>query len=235
MKRACFLIIACICILIIASIPSALGYPSAGFDYMANTTATTELEIIGMFTETIIAKGPTTVSRGTPYNFGDSCIKIDTEIVYMNLVGNSSYIGPITIVESPSKASTGAIQQQTAGIDFPADSFFDVYIEIHTALPSPNTTLHNNVPKHMSTIIIQIPPSGSTYEGPQPIPLYNQQDQPIGFMLSTRHRVEPIVGGIAVSIDKLGLLAPYIALAIAVVAIPVGVMYTRKRWFPQKT
>ena len=38
------------------------------------------------------------------------------------------------------------------------------------------------------------------------------------------------VGGIATSVDKLGLLAPYIALAIAVVAITIGTVYAWKRW-----
>lgn len=39
------------------------------------------------------------------------------------------------------------------------------------------------------------------------------------------------VGGIWIPVDKLGLLAPYIALAVAVVAITVGTVYARKRWF----
>ncbi len=40
----------------------------------------------------------------------------------------------------------------------------------------------------------------------------------------------PPVGGIASSVDKLGLLAPYIALTIAVIAITIGAVYARKRW-----
>ena len=48
-----------------------------------------------------------------------------------------------------------------------------------------------------------------------------------GFITVTR----PVpVGGIATPVDKLGLLAPYIALAIAVVAITIGAAYARKRW-----
>jgi len=231
MKKAYFLLIAFAFILTVASVQNAICYPCAGSDYMEHTTATIELEISGMFTETITVNGPTFVSRSDPYNPGDGRIKIDTEIISMNLVGTSNYIGPITIIESPSKKSNGAIQQRTAGIDFPADSFFDVFVEIHTTLPSPNKILHNDDPKHMSTIITKIPPSGSTYEGPQAIPLKNEQDTLIGYMLSTRHKAESIVGGIVIPLDKLGLLAPYIALAIAVIAIPAGVMYTRKRWF----
>ena len=222
--------------LTIASIPEALCYPPAGSDYMEHTTATIELEVTGMFTETITAKGPTTVSRSNPYDPGDGHIKIDTEIISMNLVGSSSYIGPITIIESPSKASTGAIQQQTAGIDFPADSFFDVFIEIHTALPSPNNILHNDDPKFMSTIIYQIPPYGSTYEGPQTIPLKNEQEIIIGFILSTRHKVELVkpVGGtsvpIVVPIDKSAtLLAPYVGLASTIIVATVATAVYAKR------
>jgi len=38
------------------------------------------------------------------------------------------------------------------------------------------------------------------------------------------------VGGIVIPVDKFGLLAPYIALAVAVVAITIGAVYARKRW-----
>lgn len=39
------------------------------------------------------------------------------------------------------------------------------------------------------------------------------------------------VGGILIPVDKLALLAPYIALGVAVVAVTIGVTYARKRWF----
>lgn len=38
------------------------------------------------------------------------------------------------------------------------------------------------------------------------------------------------VGGFGVAVDKLGLLAPYIALAVAIVVIAMGAVYARKRW-----
>ena len=44
------------------------------------------------------------------------------------------------------------------------------------------------------------------------------------------HRVTSPVGGIWVPVDKLGLMAPYIALAIAVVAVALGAVSARKRW-----
>jgi len=39
-----------------------------------------------------------------------------------------------------------------------------------------------------------------------------------------------VVGGIAIPVDKLVLLAPYVALAVAIVAVTVGAVYARKRW-----
>ncbi len=51
--------------------------------------------------------------------------------------------------------------------------------------------------------------------------------------LQLRHseRVEaPVVGGFAVRVYKPGLLAPYIAFAIAIVAIRIGAVYAKKRW-----
>jgi hypothetical protein len=227
MKKAYFLLIACVLMLAIASIPVALCYPPAGSDYMPSTTATIELEITGMFTETITAKGPTNVSRGTPYNPGNGRMKIDTEIVYMRLTGYSSHIGPITIIESPSKKSNGTIQQKTAGIDFPADSFFDVYIEIQTMAG----TFHNDAPKRMNATIYQIPPYGSVYEGPQTIPLKNATDYTIGFIKSTTHTVErPSVGGIWIPVDKFVLLASYIALtSTIVVATAATAIYVKRR------
>jgi hypothetical protein len=195
MKKACFLMLVCILALAVASFPDALCYPPAGSDYMERTTATIELQIYGPsgFYETIVAKGPTNVSRSDPYDPGDGRIKIDTEIVSMNLVGASSYIGPITVVESPSKASTGKIRQQTAGMDFPADSFFDVYVEIKTSLPSPLGTLHNDDPKNMTAVITSIPPFGSLYESPITIYLKDELDNIVGAMLATRHKVESSV------------------------------------------
>lgn len=40
----------------------------------------------------------------------------------------------------------------------------------------------------------------------------------------------PGIGGVLVPINRLALLAPYIGLAIAVVAVTVGAVYARKRW-----
>jgi len=232
MKKAYFIPIALVLMLTMAGIPNALCYPPASCDTMNPTTATIELEIIGMFTETITATGHTVVTRGTPYDPGDGHIKIDTEIVSMNLAGTSVYIGPLTIVESPSKSSTGAIQQQTAGIDFPATSFFDVFVEIQTIMPSPVHIFHNDDPAHMSTTISSIPPWGATYGGPAPVPLKDEHNNIIGFIKHVSHDIPPqppSVGGLAFSVDTLRLLTPYIGLTSLIVIAAIATAKHSKR------
>jgi hypothetical protein len=148
------------------------------------TMATLELEMTGMFNETISVNGPTTVARGTPYDPGDGRITIATEIVSMNLVGFSDHIGPITIVESPPKESNGTIQQRLAGVDFPASSFFDVFVEIHTMFG----ILHNDDPAHMYAEISSIPPWRSNYTSPPVhIPLKDQNETIVGHINYASH------------------------------------------------
>ena len=85
--------------------------------------------------------GSTQIKRGIPHDPGDGHMVIDTEIVSMMLTG-----GGITLVESPGGSdpnnandppctagqgcSSGHMRQQTAGVDFPAESFFDIFIEV---------------------------------------------------------------------------------------------------------
>jgi len=213
----------------IASVPDALCYPPAGLDYMDPTTATIELEIIDMFNEVLTFEGPTTVSRSDPYDPGDGRIKIDTEIVSMELTKTSVNIGEIMIIESPSKESSGAVQQLSSGEDFPADSFFDVYVEIQT----PFGTLHNDDPVFMYATIHSIPPWGSTYESlPEPIPVKDEENNIVGFIKHVSHKIPPpSVGGIEVAVDMAGLLAPYIGLAstIATVAAAIYVKHVKHR------
>jgi len=230
MKKACFLIMFCVFMLTIASVPDALCYPPAGSDYMASTTTNIQLEIE---TEIISMNlvGSTTVSRGTPYDPDDGRMKIDTEIVSMHLTGTSSNIGPITIVESPTKTSNGTIRQLSHGVDFPAESFFDVFVEINTTLDHSLHTLHNDDPVPLTATIYSIPPWGSIYRSPLiSISLKNENNNTIGFIKQYSHRIELPVGGILVPVDKFVLLAPYIALASTIlIATAATAIYVKRR------
>jgi hypothetical protein len=195
MKKAYLMIIAIACTFVIAtvSIPSGLcHYGPAATETMPHTTATIQLEIIGMFTENISATGPVEVYRGTPYDPGDGHIKINTTMVSMNLVGTSVHIGTVTIFINPHYTSNGTIRQVNKGQDFPANSSFDVFVEINTTLPYPNNTLHYDQPVLMYAQIHRIPPWNTNYTSlTPPIPLKNMNNATIGFIQHVSHDTGP--------------------------------------------
>ena len=106
--------------------------------------------------------GPPQVTRSA---VGGSPDAIQTEIVAMQLTGLCQPGDvTVTVTESATQASTGAITEQknnTPGtLEFPADSFFDVFFEIDT----PVGMMHNNEPLTLSCKIDGIPPYGCFYE-----------------------------------------------------------------------
>lgn len=218
MKKTYFCLIACALLLAMASIPYAYAhhmyedYP-AGIDIMDPTTAVLGLEIIGVGVETVMVNGSTSVNRSNPYDPGDGHWKIDTEIISMNLEGTSALVGEITIIESPTRASNGTIQQQVAGEDFPADSFFDVFVEINTTLPFPLSTLHTDEPLPMDAVIFSIPPWEAIYIPPDPpieIPLKDQNGKIVGFITHVAHEIPPAVPEFPLGLELMMALAPVI-------------------------
>jgi len=235
MKKLFFLSVAFVFLLTMAIIPVALCYPPAGLYHLDPTTATIELQIIGLFNETITVKGPTDIyNKDNPYDPGDGHITINTEIVSMNLVGTSMHIGNVTVAESPTKASNGTVRQWYVGQDYPANSSFKVFIEIQTVFG----TFHNDNPAFMSAKIDEIPPWGATYTSPpnQTIPLKNATDFTIGFIKHVSHKLPPKaapVGGTSVPIiaspDVFSLLAPYIGLTSTMLVATVATAICVKR------
>jgi hypothetical protein len=221
MRKECFLPIAVAFMLAVTIVPYVLCFPPAGLDHLDPTTAAVELEIGELFTETIIAEGSTTVSRGQPYDPGDGHITINTEIIFMDLKGNSTHIGPINITESPSKTSNGRVRQLIAGVDFPAESFFNVFIEIQTVFG----TFHNDDPALMSAKIQYIPPWEANYTSDQVyIPLKNETGSVLGHIKHVWHKIGLVAGpgGFATSFEKPGLLAPYVGLTSVIVISAVA-------------
>ena len=200
--------------------------------------------------------GPTRISRTA----ADADDVVDTEIVTMLLTGNCGGI-PITLRESPSLDSTGKITEQSnpnpGMLDFPADSFFDVYFELDTPLG----TLHNNLgnPARMKCELTDppgLPPHGCEYQlnltdppppaPPSPVRLYNEAGDEVGYLVQATHSLLPPTGGITELTDQDVLplsasgssggfgLALYAALAggiaAAVAAAVAGGWYARRRW-----
>ena len=219
-KKMHIITVAFALVLAMNSIPYACAYPGAGIDVM-DCTAILKLKMVATDGdgETLTVTGRIEIERNDPYNPDDDHMTIDTEIVAMSLTGTSSLLGPITVVESPTKLSTGAIRQQAISNDFPADSFFDVFIEIQT--DGPYSTYHNDDPVRVSATIDRIPPFGA-YPSGAATPLKDEGGNIVGSIerlvlgLGTEPTV-PIVGGFRLHVDTSGLFAPYIALASTIV------------------
>jgi hypothetical protein len=175
---------AAIAVLLCSSQPAA-AYPPAGTDEF-DSAATITIDFGGGLVMTETVTGPTRIERGDPFDPDGGHIRIDTEIVSMELRGQTAF-GPITVRESPTKRSTGHVTQQTAGIDFPADSFFDVFVQMDTPLGR----LHNNDPIAMDAVIHEIPPFEATYEPPvvMGVDLFNEAGDKVGVITHAQHFV----------------------------------------------
>ena len=162
---------------------SGLDYPPAGDDTFPSGAHFT-IDITGVGSDNVTLNGPTTIHRGNP------CVgcgpggrtTIDTEMVQLDLTGNSGPLGPITMRRAPSPPSQGQTTQQTPGVDFPANSLFDLFFELQTT----GDTLHNTQPLQMQGMIDELPPINDPYFMYEPpvtgIPLYNSSGQQVGFI-----------------------------------------------------
>lgn len=183
MKRTTLLLILSI-ILVLGTVGVVLAaYPSAGID---DYQVAGELWIgwdIDEF-DSIDVAGPTKVERQPPFdpNPGVTPETIETEIVEMELTGSSPLVvGPITVrvrPAPPAPPSTGQITEITPGIDFPAESFFDVTFEVELEA----LTLHSVDPITIKSDINDIPHYGALYtqQPPGPVPLYDESDLEVG-------------------------------------------------------
>ena len=177
------------------------NYPPAGEDRFEATTATVELEItpegasrLGVnlqVLETIELEGPALVTRSDPRLDGDLYV-VDTEIVSLELSGMSPTLGPVVVRQSPDLPSLGEVRQQEPGEDFPADSFFDIFVEID--LPDLGIIAVNQDPLVLEATLTDLPPAeGDEYRGAngEPLPIYSESGIQIGRIVDALHIPEP--------------------------------------------
>lgn len=143
---------------------SAGGLPPAGTDTVSVTASVDVVSRLG--DETISFTGQAPVHRSDPYDDGGVQV-IDTEIIALNLTGEGEQ-GTITASLWAGATSAGEIRSLSDG-DFPASSFFDVYLDI--VIPASGTRtvppfhVHNKVPLHLKTAALSSwPPDGAIYE-----------------------------------------------------------------------
>jgi hypothetical protein len=171
------------------------NWSDGGIDTFDSTTASVRLKLNFFPKEfEIRLTGPTKVERSIPENTPSGQWQIETEIIQMDLTG--SYLGgPIRFKESSVRDSKGLIIQKKPGVDFPADSFFDVYVEIETSLPRPFNKLHNKDPVEMYSEINDIPPYDQIYittDFAPDIPLYTENGRrPVAWLKHADHTTSP--------------------------------------------
>jgi len=156
--------------------------------------------------EIIPLRGPTTVhvffegSEGdADDDNGNGRDEVETEIVSMNLTGNSS-LGPLKIRLNPDVPSGGLIEENQNNnpglLDVDpfapgnADSFFDVFFEIEIG----GQVFHPELPRRLSTTITHKPPKpGTIYTNLEVIQLLDPAGNPTGFWIGTTiHEPNPI-------------------------------------------
>lgn len=126
--------------------------------------------------------GVSGVVHGTAYDPGDGLLEIPTEIQELNLYENHSAFGPYRIIESPLKNSTGRVKALQTGIQYPAESFFDVYLEILTET-SPLGILVTKDPLRFQAIVDTLFPLDTMYVAQDTVMLYRINSQggpPVG-------------------------------------------------------
>ena len=144
---------------LIAFGPALAQFPPAGIDeFESSAIITVDLTSSGGPEMTLTVIGPTRIDRSDPVDAGDGRNVIETEILSLELRGESA-LGVILVRESPNRQSSGVIVQQTARGDFPADSFFDIFVEVRTDVGA----FHNREPIRLQAVIDEIPPFQAKY------------------------------------------------------------------------
>ncbi|MFH0980246.1 MAG: GEVED domain-containing protein, partial [Planctomycetota bacterium] len=142
-------------------------FPAAAEDVLTGTTGYIVVEDpLGVQTSYPIRESPpnlTRVIRESPVDLGTHR-EVASEIIEMELVADGGVGSDIIIRESPTRISAGHMVGATdTDSDYPADSFFDLFVEID--IPDLGVYgLWNNQPIPLTALgITEVPPLGSPF------------------------------------------------------------------------
>jgi hypothetical protein len=141
--------------------------------------------LTGTADEVIDLTGPTLIKRSNPGdNDCDGLAEIDTEMVSLQLTGQSQVLGPIILVNDPDAPSVGQVKQKRPEPGFfPADSFFDVFFEVQTAFGTAG--VGQTQPR---AVVDALPPINRPYRAPHAATLFDPvTGQPIADILGVKH------------------------------------------------
>ena len=165
----------------------------------------------GIFQEPLGAQGPSTVAVGPPFvidgtcSDGSPCLNdvdcgtagpceqreaVQTEMTEMSLssVQPHPMLGDYQIHVREQPPSLGLTQSESAHSTYPADSFFDVFVDIDTAMGRFSTSQQ---PVHVQAPIRNIPPDpGTPFQSPpgQMYPVFDEQGNPVGDIRNVVHQ-----------------------------------------------
>lgn len=146
------------------------GYPAAGNDTFTATAVVQLSTSTGAPLPDVVLSGSVTVMRSSPMLSLDGITGLTTELTAMSLTGMSPTPNgvPISMTLNPEKLSMGYTKQQKAGQDFPAQSFFDVFVDITIG----GETYQNALADNLTAVLAGIPPpNGTIFRGPASGPL----------------------------------------------------------------
>jgi hypothetical protein len=179
-KRMSVLVCALTCLLSLAA-PVFAQFPY-GDSVRVDARVVISIPSMGIFEEETICYpvSCTYINWSDPFPIGEGQM-IETEIVELNLTGENAALGSILIHQNPLLPAYGQTEWPDYP-DFPAESFFDVYIEIELPEALPGEILHNEAPLHVMSQVMQWPPLFESYETDPavPIPLHNELGDIVG-------------------------------------------------------
>ncbi len=151
-------------LLLFASPTPAAEFPDSRSDHF-DSEMSVVLTVPGLGTQAVALEGPVTVVIGERREESGIGV-VDTEIIAMELVGVFNG-NPITVRVNPERSSLGQVRAQGAANDFPANSFFDVFVEVEiTGFAAPLVNLA--AVRVEAQGIQKLPPLFDTYTHPPP-------------------------------------------------------------------
>ncbi len=174
-------------------------YPDEGIDEIHPRTEF-EFVLFGQGRERMIFEPDSVtlkIKRGQP-RVERGLMTIDTEMVELQMEGESKLLGPLRLrggsqlLEDEERPITGKVIEMEPETRFPAENFFDVYIEVETELG----IVYNRKPEHMVATITDLPPdfAKTPYQSTTEINLYlrgaAEDAAPVGAIVAVEHKAK---------------------------------------------
>lgn len=181
MRATHFLIVSGATVLLAAAPARAADFAGGRSDHF-ESEMNVILTVPGLGTQPVALEGPVTVVISERREESGRGV-VDTELVAMELEGSFNGAA-MTVRASPERSSVGQVRAQGTADDFPADSFFDVFVEVE--IEGFSSLLVNLEPVRVEAQDLQkLPPLFDTYVHPPPQIALVAKNNPTGPVIGT--------------------------------------------------